>query len=301
LVMVQGLNGAAQASGWPGVLKMAREWFPETRRSVILAWWGTHMVLGGLAGSAFAAYCASYGWRGAAFAPAIVLSVIALIFLAFAEDKGNSKDSPLIWPGADRELWANRRLRAIAAMYFQVKLLRYAFLFWLPLYMTEELRYKAVDAGYMSAVFELAGFGGVLLAGYASQSGGASKRFAVGATMMFTLALLCLCYPYVSRWGPQANLAAIGVIGAFTFGPDTLMAGAGVQEAVRAEKTASAGGLVNGLGSTGQILSPLLVSFLSVNFGWPVLFGALGLAALLGGVILALEVRHDYRMAVKEI
>jgi sugar phosphate permease len=304
LVWVQGLNGAAQASGWPGVLRMAREWFPESKRSVILAWWGTHMVLGGLAGSAFAAYCAQFGWRFAALVPAVVLVVIAIGFAVFSRDKSLSAPAQISWPGFDGELWASRRLRAIAAMYFQVKLLRYAFLFWLPLYMTEELGYGAVDAGYTSAIFEFVGFGGVLLAGYASQHGGlhgaAGKRFAVASSMMFVLAGLCVFYPYFSRLGPAANLAGIGLLGAFTFGPDTLMAGAGVQDAVRAEKTASAGGLVNGLGSMGQIVSPLLVSLLSVKYGWPVLFAALSLAALAGALILAFEVRHSYRLAVKE-
>jgi MFS transporter, OPA family, sugar phosphate sensor protein UhpC len=300
LVWVQGLNGAAQASGWPGILRMAREWFPETKRSVILAWWGTHMVLGGLAGSAFAAFCAQFGWRYAAIVPAAVLVFIAIAFAAFSRDKSSTGPTQICWPGFDRELWSNRRLRSIAAMYFQVKLLRYAFLFWLPLYMTEELGYGAIDAGYTSAIFELVGFGGVLVAGYASQNGGAGKRYAVAASMMFVLAGLCVFYPYFSRLGPAANLAGIALLGAFTFGPDTLMAGAGVQDAVRAEKTATAGGLVNGLGSMGQIVSPLLVSLLSVKYGWPVLFAALSLAALAGGLILALEVRHSYRFPVEE-
>ncbi len=300
LVWVQGLNGAAQASGWPGILRMAREWFPETKRSVILAWWGTHMVLGGLAGSAFAAFCAQFGWRYAALVPAAVLVFVAIVFAAFSRDKSSTARTQICWPGFDRELWSNRRLRSIAAMYFQVKLLRYAFLFWLPLYMTEELGYGAIDAGYTSAIFELVGFGGVLAAGYASQNGGAGKRFAVATSMMFVLAGLCVFYPYFSRLGPAANLAGIALLGAFTFGPDTLMAGAGVQDAVRAEKTASAGGLVNGLGSMGQIVSPLLVSLLSVKYGWPVLFAALSLAALAGGLILALEVRHSYRFPVEE-
>lgn len=300
LLWVQGLNGAAQASGWPGLLRMAREWFPETRRSVILAWWGTHMVMGGLAGSAFAAYCAQSGWRWAAIAPAGVLLCVFFIFATFSRDKQGATASRVELPGFDRELWANRRLRAIAAMYFQIKLLRYAFLFWLPLYMTEELGYSAVEAGYTSAVFELVGFGGVLLAGYLSQHGGAGKRFGVGAMFLFTLALLCVAFPYFSRLGPWANLLGIALLGAFTFGPDTLMAGAGVSDAVRPEKTASAGGLVNGLGSTGQIVSPLLVAALSARFGWTALFGVLGLFAVAGGAILAFECWQGYRLAVKE-
>ncbi len=298
---VQGVNGMAQASGWPGVLKMARDWFPEADRGVVLAWWGTHMVLGGLAGSAFAAYCAESGWRWAAIAPAGILVVIGLVFAVFARDKSRATAFQIQWPWADRELWANRRLCAIALMYFFVKMLRYAFLFWLPLYMTEELGYRAVDAGYVSAVYEFAGFGGVLLAGYWSDRAAGGRRFGVAATMMFVLTLLCFVYPFFSRFSAVANFLAIGLIGAFTFGPDTLMAGAGVQEAVRAEKTASAGGMVNGLGSMGQIVSPWLVAALSAKFGWPVLFAVLGLAALAGGLVLANEMRQKWEVAEREV
>jgi sugar phosphate permease len=301
LWLVQGVNGMAQATGWPGVLKMTRDWFPETNRGVILAWWGTHMVLGGLAGSAFAAYCSQFGWRWAAIAPGLVLCLVALVFFTFSRDKAVRTDLRFTWPGTDRELWGNRRLRAIAIMYFCVKMLRYAFLFWLPYYMTQELNFNPADAGYTSAVFELAGFGGVLLAGYWSERSGPGKRFGVAATMMFVLTLLCMFYPHVSRFGALTNLMAIGLIGAFTFGPDTLMAGAALQESVRAEKTASAAGLVNGFGSIGQILSPLLVNQLSERFGWAVLFAMLGLGAMVGGLVLANEMRHKWQPVQEEV
>ncbi|GAB4369598.1 MAG: MFS transporter [Bryobacter sp.] len=300
LPVVQGANGMAQAAGWPGVLKMARDWFPESNRGVILAWWGTHMVLGGLAGSAFAAYCSRFGWRWAAIAPAIILTGIGLAFFLFSRDKQRSATWKFTWPWADRDLLANRRLRSIVMMYFFVKMLRYAFIFWLPLYMTEELRYTPENAGYASAIFEFVGFGGVLLAGYWSENGNPGKRFSVSATMMFLLAGLCILYPHVSPVAPWVNILMIGLIGAFTFGPDTLMAGAGVQEAVRPDKTASAGGLVNGLGSTGQILSPLIVAALSAKFGWPVLFAFLGCGAALGGVVLAIEMGKKWEVAAEE-
>ncbi len=297
LWLVQGVNGMAQASGWPGVLKMARDWFPESNRGVILAWWGTHLVLGGLAGSAFAAYCSQFGWRWAAIAPAVLLVAIGVVFFSFARDKERKAGTKFVWPGMDRELWGNRRLRAIAFMYFCVKLLRYAFLFWLPYYMTRELRYRPEDAGYSSAIFEFVGFGGVLLAGYTSERVGSGKRLWVASTMMFGLALLCVVYPHVSAMSTWVNLAMIGLIGAFTFGPDTLMAGPATQEAVPPEKVGGAAGMVNGIGSLGQILSPLVVNILSERFGWGTLFAMLGMMAMVGGMVVARERRQHGRVA----
>ena len=44
----------------------------------------------------------------------------------------------------------NSNIRVIAGAYFCLKLTRYAFLFWLPVYLTERLGLSAADAGYSS-------------------------------------------------------------------------------------------------------------------------------------------------------
>lgn len=289
LVAVQGANGVAQSAGWPGVLKMARDWFPDRNRAVVMAWWGTHLVVGGFLGTNLAAKAAEGGWLRGAWVPGAVLAVAALVFGLLARDR--------MWrmpggSGGRGRLPINGALAAIAAMYFFVKLTRYAFLFWLPLYMTERLRYSPVQAGYASSAYELVGFLGVLLAGYASERIAGVSRYAVASAMMFVLAALVGAYPYVSAWGVWMNLAAIAAIGMFTFGPDTLMAGPGTQEAVPPEIVASAGGFVNGIGSVGQILSPVVVALVAGRFGWQALFGVLGFAAFLGGLALSTHWRR---------
>jgi sugar phosphate permease len=184
-------------------------------------------------------------------------------------------------------------LVAIAVMYFFVKMTRYSFLFWLPMYMTERLLYSPVHAGYASSIYEAIGFLGVLLAGYISERAARGNRFPVGAVMMAVLAVLCAAYPWLSRFGPGTNLAAIALIGAFTFGPDTLMAGSGTQEAVPLEATARAAGFVNGVGSVGQVLSPYFVAIISSQYGWDAMFYSLSGAAVLGGAALATQWRRS--------
>jgi sugar phosphate permease len=105
--------------------------------------------------------------------------------------------------------------------------------------------------------------------------------------MMFVLALLCATYPLVSSSGVLFNLVWIGLIGAFTFGPDTLMAAAAIQDVVPPESTASAGGFVNGVGSLGQVVSPLAVAYVSSRNGWATLFALLAVVVLCGALALA--------------
>lgn len=289
LLVSQGFNGLMQASGWPGVLKMSQEWFPSANRGIIMAWWGTHLVVGGFLATNLAAFAASGHWRRAAWVPSLFLIAVAIVFAVFSRDSAAPAATRTSKPRDPLPL--TPALIAIASMYFFVKMARYSFLFWLPLYMTERLRYSPIEAGYASSIFEVIGFAGVLAAGYLSEHATRGNRFPVGAVMMGGLAILCAVYPWISRIGPTANLAAIALIGAFTFGPDTLMAGSATQEAVPSHATARAAGFVNGVGSAGQVLSPYFVALISNRFGWDALFYSLGAAAILGGAALATQWR----------
>lgn len=289
LALAQGANGLAQASGWPGVLKLSRDWFPNSNLGVVMSWWGTHLVVGGFLATNLAAAASHGDWRRGAWVPSILLGGIGLIFGLFARD-GAKPEGHLHHNSGAYPITA--ALASIASMYFFVKMARYSFLFWLPLYMTEHLHYGPMQAGYASSVFELAGFAGVLAAGYVSESIGRGSRYPVGATMMIVLAILCLVYPFLSRLSPAVNMALIALMGAFTFGPDTLMAGVGVREAAPPGTTARAAGFVNGIGSIGQVLSPYLVALVSTRFGWDFLFAALAAAALLGAGALATQWRR---------
>lgn len=288
LTLAQGVNGLAQAGGWPGVLKLTREWFPSGNRAVVMAWWGTHLVVGGFIATNLAAWLTQEDWRRAAWVPSILLLIVATAFALGARDQTvNHQDATAATPRGPLVL--NPALIAIAAMYFCVKMARYSFLFWLPLYMTERLRYSPQQAGYSSSIFEAAGFGGALAAGYLSERAVRGSRFAVGTVMMLLLGLLCVIYPIMSTWSAGANLVGIALIGACTFGPDTLMAGPATQESAPRGATARAAGFVNGVGSVGQVVSPYLVAFVSSKLGWDALFWMLGAVALAGSAALSTQ------------
>lgn len=284
VALIQGVNGAAQSTGWPSVLKLTRDWFPLENRGVWLGLWSTHMVLGGFAGTWIAAKASEGYWTRGAWVPSLILGSIALIFMAGARDKHRSSAVE----AKAGKLMITRPLVAIAVMYFCVKLTRYAFLFWLPLYMTEHLNYAKPQAGYASSVYELVGVLGGLAAGYISERLNGA-RYSVGAVMMFGLAFFCATYPAVSAMGFLANIAWIGLIGIFTFGPDTLMAAAALQDVVPPESTGAAAGFVNGIGSIGQIISPYAVALLSSHYGWGSLFTLLSVMVVCGGVALATQ------------
>ncbi|MHC4687280.1 MAG: MFS transporter, partial [Planctomycetota bacterium] len=128
-------------------------------------------------------------WRRSFWIPAAVLVLIALCFISFTRNKPtdvglpeieeeNSTDSESAGSaGISAELSSKEILAfvlknpvvwLISFMYFFTKMGRYAIFFWLPLYMVEHLGYSLAEAGYTSILYEAAGFGGIVAAGYVS-------------------------------------------------------------------------------------------------------------------------------------
>ena len=312
-------NGYGQSTGWSGLVKNMAAWFRHEERGVVMAWWCTCYVVGGFAATVFATYCATsdtflaeLGWRRAFWAPAILLTVIGVVYAVLVRDKPSDVGLPDL-PEADgsmaasgesswnqnsevlRILLSDSALWVTGAMYFFTKLTRYAFLFWLPLYMTEALSYTDSTAGYTSSVYELMGIVGVLVAGYASDKLFQARRFPVGALMLYGLAISLLLHPTLAEFGLWANAASIGIIGILTFGPDALMSGAAAMDIGSQRGAATAAGLVNCMGSCGQLVSPLLVAYVADQYGWDSMFYLFVVFALISGTLLVTKWNYGGR------
>ncbi|MDX1982458.1 MAG: MFS transporter [Bryobacteraceae bacterium] len=302
LIPLQALNGMAQAAGWSALVKMMSEWFTSERRGVVMGWWSTNYALGGFVATTAAAWFVSGAftgeleWRRGAWMPAAILFGGGCLFLSLARNGPIRHALPAggngIWPmlGIAR----NKEMRIIASAYFLLKLTRYAFLFWLPMYLVERLQFDPSRAGYASSAFELIGFFGVLGAGYLSDHVFRALRFAVGSLMMALLAGACLLPPVAAKLGVWAVVASIGAIGFVTYGPDTLMGGAAVQDLAPGGAAGSGAGFVNGVGSFGQLVSPYAVALTVDRFGWDALFLCFVALSLLGSAILA--ARWNFRL-----
>ena len=300
------LNGLGQSTGWPGLVKTMASWFRPRERGVVMGWWGTSFVLGGAFATAFATFwvsnetfLAGAGWRRGFFFPALALGAVAVLFMVLVRNRPADVglDSLEVETGGSRvtgtttsllrSTLAEPALWAIAAMYFFLKSTRYAFLFWLPLYMYEALHYSEDEAGYTSALYELVGFSGAIFAGYVSDKLAGSRRFPVGSLMLLALALVLFLHPFFSSHGPVALAVWISLVGFFTYGPDTLMSGAAAQDV--GGGTAMAAGIVNGVGSVGQMLSPFIVAYVADQYGWDYVFLVFVAFALAGAGLLATQ------------
>ena len=309
-------NGLGQSTGWSGLVKTMASWFRSRERGIVMGWWGTSFALGGSFASLFAVFwignewfLVSAGWRRLFFFPALALAAIAVLFLILVRNRpadvgldaldGETSPSASTTTSLLRSTLAEPALWAIAAMYFFLKSTRYAFIFWLPLYLSEALGYSFEEAGYTSTLYELVGFSGAIFAGYVSDKLLGSRRFPVGSVMLLALALVLFLHPMFASAGPFAVAVWISLVGFLTYGPDSLMSGAAAQDVGGGSATAA--GIVNGVGSIGQMLSPLIVGYVAHVYGWDRVFSLFVFFALAGAGILGTQWNYRPREMTESV
>lgn len=311
------LNGGGQSTGWSGTIKNMAPWYARGERGVVMAWWATCYVLGSFLATRFAAWCISpaapfesWGWKQVFWLPSVVLAAITLLYIfltrncpsdvglpeldEFHHDEIDQADTaPADTEGEAGgivdilELLSHSAIWITGAMYFLLKLTRYAILFWAPLYLVEHLELDAVSAGMAASWYDFVGFFGAVFAGYVSDRLFQARRFPVASLMLLGLAVVCYFEPVLVRWGPYGPALAMSLLGFMTYGPDTLMTGAGAIDIGTPRRAATAAGVINGMGSCGQLLSPFVVFHMEKNYGWDSIFYLFVGCSLLGALLLA--------------
>jgi sugar phosphate permease len=136
-------------------------------------------------------------------------------------------------------------------------------------------------------LFEFFGFAGALLAVHLSVRYFHSRRYPVAAILLFALGFLALMQPLVSTLGWWVSALSIAAMGLLVYAVDALMVSVATLESVPLSCSARAIAAVNGSGSVGQMLSPLLVTWFARHYGWDNLFNLFLITSLLAAAIVA--------------
>ncbi|MBE0539941.1 MAG: MFS transporter [Verrucomicrobia bacterium] len=309
------LQGLFQSSGWAPLTKNVSNWFSRRERGRVFGFWSTNYAFGGMAASAFAGYVALYfgSWRYAFHLPALVLMLIAVLF--FFRQRNRPEDLglppveeyhgepmeviPALGPGSPamakhqgalnyaREVIASPMILRLGAIYFLLKPIRYALLFWGPVIIHERMGTNIGETAFISAFFEAAGPVGVILAGHISDKWFQARRMPVIVLGLFGLSLILFSFNTITATNSRlAMILVLAAIGCFLFGPDSLISSTSAVDFGTKGGAGSAAGFINGLGSTGQILGLWLPGMISERYGWDVMFTGMGCFVLLAALIL---------------
>jgi sugar phosphate permease len=297
------LNGLAQSTGWPGTMRAMAEWTTPGNRRRVMAWWCTCYQFGGLFATALAASLLRFGWKWAFFVPALIMAAVGLLVLGFLEPgpaapDGAAESAPSLETLALRRAAVRAALRSpvlysYGTSYFAIKLIRYSLLFWLPYYLSDELLYPPDRAGYLSIAFEVGGIVGVVALGLVADRWNQVSRAVLASGTLVVLAISLVTYSSIASRGVVANALGLAFIGFCLFGPDSLVSGAAAQDAGGPHASATATGLVNGVGSVGAVLQGALNAWVSRVYGWHAVFYVFVGFALVSAAALIPAFRRD--------
>ncbi|ETN72429.1 transporter, major facilitator family protein [Necator americanus] len=292
-VLTYTLFGFVQACGWPNEIAIMANWFGKANRGFVMGLWASSQPVGNVFGSYLTAIILPLGYQTTFLAGASLMLVGAVVVMLsisvrpkeegyFAVTESNRRErrstseeetgepisilKAILLPGVLAYCLCNASL----------KLVNYAFFFWLPLYLTEAFQWEEAKADELSIWYDIGGIIGSVAGGYISDKMGCRTPLIV---VMLGASVGAL-FVY-SHAGPTLvwNAFLMTIVGVTISGPYNLIVGTisvdlGSQPALagNAKAMATVSGLIDGTGSVGSAFGQIFVPVLQNSFGWGSVF-----------------------------
>ncbi|TYI90438.1 hypothetical protein E1A91_D03G122700v1 [Gossypium mustelinum] len=338
-LIVQMIAGLFQSSGWPSVVAVVGNWFGKKKRGLIMGIWNAHTSIGNITGSLIASTLLSYGWGWSFVVPGLLIAFMGILVCLLLpvspesvgadrqeEEEDDAVDSPkkkkegvtepLLGSHTEMkenavgfiEAWRIPGVAPFAFCLFFAKLVAYTFLYWLPYYISHtaiEGKYLSDEtAGNLSTFFDVGGVLGGILAGHISDR--LDARAITAATFMYCAIPALYFYRSYGHISLAMNIALMFICGMFVNGPYALITTAvsadlgthsSLNENSKALATVTA--IIDGTGSVGAAIGPLLTGYISAN-SWSAVFTMLMAAALVAGLLLTRLVVAEVAARISE-
>ncbi|HOG16046.1 MAG TPA: MFS transporter [Syntrophales bacterium] len=294
------LYGGANGIVGPAASKCVLDWFPTVGRATAMGFKQTGVNFGGIfAGILLPAIVMAFTWRQGLLAIGIVEMAAAIpIYLLLRESPVRLKarrTSSLAW-GKIARMALQRNMLILSGIGFCFIASQFCFSTYLILFLTQEMKYPLVEAGYYYALSFFAGAVARVLWSVASDYLLSGRRKGVLALIALILLLSSLVLVMISFFPVFSPLLIVTIL---AFG----MSGIGwnaiyltiLGESTDRESTALATGIGYAFGFLGSLVAPPLFGLLADRtgtYGWAWLLVALCAAAILVLLIFHREKRH---------
>jgi OPA family glycerol-3-phosphate transporter-like MFS transporter len=314
-------NRVFQSAGWVGLVKVSSRWFSYSIYGTVMAVLSLSFLFGDAAARETMALLlgAGMGWRGIFFTGAGLLFLLLVVnFLllketpqerglpapltnplnVYADPKASGASTGKLALGESlRPLLASRFFWMVCLLSLGTTLLRETFNLWTPTYFAEYVGLTNADAASRSALFPLFGGVSVLLAGFLSDRLGLNGRSLVlfGGLASGTVCLFLLAQ-VPGHGNPWIPVGLVTLIGFLLMGPYSYLAGAMSMDFGGEKGSATAAGIIDGVGYLAGVMSGDTMARVTVNYGWRKAFVALAVTCLLTAVValvLAISQRRE--------
>lgn len=277
LLFVWACNGYFQSLGWPPTMRVAARWFEPSARGRAIGIIGTGYQLTGALTFVIAGWSAQwFGWQGAVFVPAALLTVGAVHMLFTLEERPPTtpeQPRPAVeatntWRGNVAATLGNGQLWFLAVALGLVNACRYGFLDWGVSHLMHMQPSGLGVSALKYSILPLGGIVGTLLAGWATDRFFDSRRVPVIVGMLVALSALVLTYDAIVRTNVILSVISLGLIGALVFGPQVLLVGTTPVDLARPGTAAAACGFVNFVGYLGAAAGDQVTGYLVDTYDW---------------------------------
>ncbi|MDR0713480.1 MAG: MFS transporter [Bacteroidales bacterium] len=306
------INGMLQGSGFPPCARLLTHWIPPKELATKMSWWNTSHSIGAgiifilcgyIMGNMGAGPDHSGAWRwcfwipsGVSFAGSILLFITlrdtpSSVGLPELEGTEVKREKPAVSPTSKtflmEKVFANPLIWILGIANFFVYVVRFSVVDWGPTMLKQSKGVSMESAGWMVAVFEIAGILGMLVAGWVTDrylKGRAHRTCVFCMTGSFLFFIVFWLLPQETPvWMLFAVLCAIGFC---IYGPQALIGIAAANHATK-KAAATASGLTGVFGYASVALSGVGFGYAVEKYGWDFAYMAVIVMAFIGiGVFL---------------
>ncbi|KAK1128858.1 hypothetical protein K0M31_019997 [Melipona bicolor] len=184
---------------------------------------------------------------------------------------------------------------------FFAKLVSYTFLYWLPLYIAASTTYSTTLSADLSTFFDVGGIIGAIAAGVLSDYSGTS---ALTCAVMLGFAVpMLFVYDYIGSTSLATTILLLLIVGLLVNGPYALITTAvsaelGTHPSLgnNSKALATVTAIIDGTGSIGAAVGPLLAGMVANWAGWHNVFYMLMIADMLALLLLSRLVYRDVKL-----
>ena len=317
LLFVWAANGFCQSLGWTPCVRVVANWVPIVRRGHAIGLIGTgYQITLGLT-YLIAGYAAYYfGWPGALWVPATLLTLTGLFMLVFLRESplplGEGGDGhrraavvgepgeglhaaspPLVPSPSFGEILlltlTNPALWLLGLSLGLLNACRYGFLDWGVKHLMDTKQLLVHKAVLQFCFIAIGAALGSYLAGWATDRFFGSRRAPVICTLMAILGGLAFIYDSVAHQGATGTMTLLVIIGFCIYGPQVLLVGTAPADLARRGTSAAAAGFVNFLGYMGAATGDVVTGYYATpaHGGWQVVIYIWAAWAFAGAILMA--------------
>ncbi|KAH7730284.1 Protein T10C6.6 e [Aphelenchoides avenae] len=313
-IIIYVLFGIVQACGWPNEVTIMANWF-KSNRGFVMGLWASCQPVGNIIGALIISAVLPMGYEYTFIFNSALIAAGGIILCLCVDSSPRQQylreDSELLrdaeGSGSLHE-HLHRPITMLEALMLPnvlaycmcnalLKLVNYAFFFWLPFYLTHQYSWKETEANQLSAWYDFGGILGSVAGGIVSDRIG--HRSPVIMTMLLSSLLFLFLYAEAGA-SKLLNVLLMTILGVTISGPYNLIVGTicvdlGSQPALAGNEKAmsTVTGIIDGVGSAGSAFGQVLVPIVQNSLGWNYIFYMFLIMNALAASCLARRFLHD--------